>query len=146
MLLKLSVEVDCDSWTGQPKLIPRQFRCLCVQPLKYVDRKVMLYPIAMGSRQLQYLVIDPEGPVDLEDVTIPYLPKEQEVVLMNNGAVIHVSAVGSNRVTGYQLRKIVGRNPRWTYQSREPSQYSVLDVVRNIQYERHLRDFYLSID
>ena len=66
----VSGSVDYDSWTGQPKLIPRQFRCLCVQPLKYVDRKVMLYPIAMGSRQLQYLVIDPEGPVDLEDVAI----------------------------------------------------------------------------
>ena len=65
---------------------------------------------------------------------------------MNNVAVIHVSAVGSNGVNGYQLRKIAGRNPRWTYQSREPLQYSVLDVIRNIQYERHLRDFYLGID
>ena len=32
--------VDYDNWTGQPKLIPRQFQRLCVQPLKYVDRKV----------------------------------------------------------------------------------------------------------
>lgn len=135
--------VDYDSWTGQPKLVPRQFRSLCVQPLKYVDRKVMLYPV--GDRQLQYL-IDPEGPVDLEDIAIPYLPKEQEVVLMNNGALVHVSAVASKEVTGYPLRKITGRNPCWTYQSREPSHYSVLDVVHNIEYEKHLRDFYLNVE
>lgn len=136
--------VDCDSWTGQPKLIPRQFRRLCVQPLKYVDRKVMLYPV--GDRQLHYLVIDPEGPVDLEDVTIPYLPNEQEVVLMNNGTLVHVSAVTGNRVTGYPLRKIAGRNPRWAYQSRDTSHYSVLDIIRSIEYEKHLRDFYLNFD
>lgn len=102
--------VDYDSWTGQPKLIPSQFRRLCVQPLKYVDRKVMLYPV--GDRQRHYLVIDPEGPLDLEDVTIPYLPNEQEVVLMDNGTLVHVSAVTANRITGYPLRKIAGRNPR----------------------------------
>ena len=133
--------VDYDNWTGQPMLIPRQFRRLCVQPLRYVDRKAMLYPV--GERQPQYLVIDPEGPIDLEDVTIPYLPSEQEVVLINNGTLVHVSAVTANKVTGYPLRKIAGRNPRWTYQSREPSHYSVLDVVRSIEYEKHLRDFYL---
>ena len=105
--MTVSGSVYYDSWTGQPKLIPCQFRRLCVQPLKYVDRKIMLYTIAMDSR-LQYTDIDPEGPVYLKDVAIPYLPKEQEVVLMKNGAVIHVSAVGSDRVTGYQLRKIAG--------------------------------------
>lgn len=78
-------------------LIPRQFRRLCVQPLRYVDRKVMLYPV--GERQPQYLVIDPEGPIDLENVTIPYLPGEQEVVLINNGTLVHVSAVTANKVT-----------------------------------------------
>ena len=101
----------------------------------------MLYPV--GERQPQYLVIDPEGPIDLENVTIPYLPGEQEVVLINNGTLVHVSAVTANKVTGYPLRKIAGRNTRWTYQSREPSHYSVLDVIRSIEYEKHLRDFYL---
>lgn len=102
----------------------------------------MLYPV--GGRHLHYLVIDPEGPVDLEDVTIPYLPNEQEVVLMNNGTLVHVSAVTANRVTGYPLRKIAGRHPRWTYHSREPVHYSMLDIIRNIEYEKHVRDFYLS--
>ena len=53
---------------------------------KYVDRKVMLYPV--GERQPHYLVIDLEGPIDLEDVTIPYLPSEQKVVLINNGTLV----------------------------------------------------------
>ena len=87
----------------------------------------MLYPV--GERQPHYLVIDSEGPIDLENVTILYLPSEQEVVLINNGPWVHVSAVTTNRVTGYPLHKIAGRNPRWTYQSREPAHYSVLDII-----------------
>ena len=66
--------------------------------------------------------------------------------LMNKGSLVHVSAVTSNRVTGYLLCKIAGRDPCWSYQSREPSHYSVLDVIRNIEYEKHLCDFYLNID
>ena len=136
--------VEYDSWTSQPKMIPRQFRRLCVQPLKYIDRKVMLYPLS--DRPQQYLVIDPEGPLDLEDVDIPYLPKEQEVVRLTNNTLVYVVSVASNTVTAYPLRRIAGRNPRWTYQTREPQYYSVLDIVCNIVYEKNLRDFYLSVE
>ena len=100
----------------------------------------MLYPV--GDRQLQYLVIDPESPLDLEDVTIPYLPNTQET----NEQWHFGSCSIYNRRYADGLFKIAGRNPRWTYQSRDLSHYALLDVLRKVEYEKHLRDFYLNVD
>ena len=68
----------------------------------------MLYPT--GERQ--YLAIDPGGPVNLEDITIPYLPKEQ-VVLLTDNSFVRVVTIVSDNITAYLLRKIAGSNPCW---------------------------------
>lgn len=60
--------IDYDSWTGQAKLIPRQFRRLCVQPTKLIDQKVMMYPITESPQY--YLAIDPESPIQESTHTI----------------------------------------------------------------------------
>ena len=56
-----SGELDIDKWSGQPKMVHREFRRLCVQPTKFIERKIMLYPVNNSRGSLShYLIIDPD--------------------------------------------------------------------------------------
>ncbi len=136
--------LDYDSWTSQLKMIPREFRRLCLQPMTLIDRKVMMYPRLHLNRVQYFLTIDPDGPLNLDKVCIPYRPKERQVVSLENGMVVYVDCIehSSYSFEGYTLRKIGGRNPQWT-QSSEKQTFSLLVVCREIKYNRRLNYFHL---
>lgn len=131
--------VSNDSWTGQPIMVPRYFCCLCIQPMKYVNRKVMLYPI-VSPRQTQYLVIDKDGPVNMSAAHIPYFK-------LKDNTLVHVVnvTISKDQFLGYTLKKISGRNKRWMHQSKEPTMFSFLDVVNSVDYEKYLHGFKINI-
>ena len=64
-------EVETDDWTGQPVMIRRNFRRLCVQPLSNILRKVMSYKFEGNN----HLIIDQECPVIPADIQVPVFPK-----------------------------------------------------------------------
>ena len=78
---RCSAELDIDAWSGQPKMVRREFRQLCVQPTEFIDRKVMLYPVTNSRGSLSYfLTIDPDRLVTCTDVTVPHYPQVDDVV------------------------------------------------------------------
>ncbi len=138
-----------DLWTATSgpvshKMVARDFRCLRVQPLKYIDRKVMMYPMPSANRVQYYLTIDPDGPLDLDKCSIPYFPEEHEIVSVKDTTFVYVDRIDESRKTleGFPLRKIGGRNTRWTLQP-EKQEYSLLNVTKPVEFKRSLNYFHL---
>ena len=101
--------VVTDSWTGQPLLIQKDYRKLCVYPLRLIDRKVILYPADMSASS--FLVIDPDHPVSVKDITITYYPSINNVVQMKAAArLVLVKEINDTESTfwGHELRQIRG--------------------------------------
>ena len=93
-----STELDIDKWSGQPKMVHREFRRLCVQPTEFIDRKIMLYPINNTQGLLShYLIIDPDSHVICENVTVSHYPQVGDVVRLNSSDKIElVSSVDAD--------------------------------------------------
>ena len=126
-------EVVTDSWTKQPWLVRREFMHLRVQPMnsKLLCRKVMLYPDTRNNHQ--FLVIDPDGPVQVQHLNIPVYPKIDEVVKFgSNYQYMLVTEANGNTIRGFKLRKIRGRNPRWVQEL--PIEVHPRDIVSTVQY------------
>ena len=70
--------IEYDTWTGCPKMIPKDYCRLCTYPLALSKRKVMVYPA--DETMASYLVIDPDEPVVCREIAIPCYPKVNEVV------------------------------------------------------------------
>lgn len=76
--------VEIDPWTSQPLMIQKDYRRLCVYPLRLIDRKVMLYPTDISTTS--FLVIDPDHPIEVKDINVPYYPSIGDVVQVKNSA------------------------------------------------------------
>ena len=63
--------VEYDTWTGCPKMTPKDYRRLCTCPLALLKRKVMVYP--KDETMTSYLVIDPDEPVVCRWMTCKFL-------------------------------------------------------------------------
>ena len=95
--------LDYDSWTGQPKMVKRDYRHLCLTPLNFIDWKVMLYP--ESERQTSWIAIDPDCPVLCKEIQIPYFPKPGEVVKTRNGRdFLNLLVTLVQRVQEHQLK------------------------------------------
>ena len=124
--------VEYDTWTGQPKMVKRDYRRLCLTPLHFLDRKVMLYPDS--ERQSSWITIDPDCPVHCEQIKIPYFPKPGEVVKTRNSCgfshLLVTSIQDQETVQGHQLRPVKG-STRWTASNELKTVllHNVLDLV-----------------
>ena len=91
--------IDIDECTNQPKLVRKQYRWLCIQPVRYIERKVMLY--AIDTRHNQYLCIDPNHCVSITAIDVPHYPEVNEIVEVK--CVLHCSRSGKgNRASDMQ--------------------------------------------
>ena len=109
-----SNQIDVDEWTGQPK---RDFKRLCLQPLRLLDRKVIFHKNQI-SNALYFLSIDLEKPINILNPVVPHYPTRGEVVeIVLNGAtkMVLVESVDeiNQKFNGYRLVKVGGRNPRY---------------------------------
>ena len=74
-------ELDIDTWTNEPKMIPKHYAQRCVQPVRLVDRKVILYPEpARRENPRHFLIIDSNSPIILTSITVPHYPATSEVI------------------------------------------------------------------
>ena len=113
--------IETDQWTGQPIMIPRDYRRLCVYPLKQLDRKVIIYPLQSPSNS--YLVIAPDQPIICESIHIPYYTNSGDVIQVETTCrsctymlVVSVED-NSHTVKGYVLKKVRGPVKRWSLSS-----------------------------
>ncbi len=95
-------QIVMDDWTNLPKMVPKVYRHLCLQPTSFIHRKVMLYPDPANKQSLSfYLVIDQEV-VDFSPVQVPFYPIAGEVVEVRSTdrcAVVVVNSIdGYNQV------------------------------------------------
>ena len=93
-------------------MIPKHYAQRCVQPLRLVDRKVILYPEKRENPR-HFLIIDPNPPIALTSVTVPYYPEANEVIQTSSNILILVTVVTSHSFTGHVLKKIGATNPRY---------------------------------
>ena len=105
--------METDPWTGQSLIIPKDYRKLCVYPLRLLDRKVMLYP-ADTKPSLPFLVIDPNCPISVKDI-VPYYPTINEVVRVkistrSSPILVLVKEINHEEsfLRGHELRQIRG--------------------------------------
>ena len=85
--LRNQSELDIDPWTNQLKMIPKHYAQRCVQPLRLVDQKVILYPEKRETPR-HFLIIDPNPPISLTSVTVPYYPEANEVIQTSNNTFL----------------------------------------------------------
>ena len=110
-----SGNLDIDQWTGHAKLIQREFRKLCIQPVHLLNRKVILYKNQIGQANY-HLTIDPERPINIYIPPIPHYPSIGEVIEhdRDNKLLIVESVDDENQqFEGYVLTKFGGRNIRY---------------------------------
>ena len=127
--------LDCDSWTGQPKVVSCNFRQLCVQPLGRIDRKIMMYPVPTCSEHSQYyLMIDADGPLELTLCLILTIQQHNRLYSYKISHLCVLSVVSNTyTLTGHQLCRTGGRNPCWTFEG--ASQTYLLLVVHSVRFE-----------
>lgn len=120
--------IEYDTWTGEPKMIRREYRRLCLTPLHFIDRKVMVYKL---DNESSCLMIDMDGPVVCRTVGIPYYPNPGEVVKVKTNGHLLVETVNNQTVQGHELRRVNGTNPRWivTRQCTEVALRNIVCVV-----------------
>ena len=84
-----------------------------MQPLN-ISQKVITYKYE-GNK---HLTIDPDHPVIPASVQVPVFPQVMEVIRTSDYKLFQVSSVNteSKTVQGLLLRKLGGRNPRWSIQ------------------------------
>ena len=144
-----STELDIDKWSGQPKMVCREFRRLCVQPTEFIDRKIMLYPVNNSRGSLSYyLITDPDCPVICENVTVPHYPQVGDVVRLNSPDEIKlVSSVDADNkcCCCHPMRKVGGRNSRWTVNRSIQQTVSFLNILCNISYRTNGGCYYLMM-
>ena len=120
--------VEYDTWTGQPKMVKRDYRRLCLTPLHFLDRKVMLYPDS--ERSSSWITIDPDRPVYCKEIKIPYFPNTGEVVKTRNSYgfshLLVTSVQDEQTVLGHQLRPVQG-STHWTA-SKEPKNVLLCNI------------------
>ena len=68
-------------------MIPKHYAQRCVQPLRLVDQKVILYPEKRETPR-HFLIIDPNPPISLTSVTVPYYPEANEVIQTSNNTFL----------------------------------------------------------
>ena len=144
-----STELDIDKRSGQPKMVCREFRCLCVQPTEFIDRKIMLYPVNNSRGLLSYyLITDSDCLVICENVTVPHYPQVGDVVRLNSPDEIKlVSSVDADNkcCCCHPMRKVGGRNSRWTVNCSIQQTVSVLNILCNISYRTNGGCYYLMM-
>ena len=144
-----STELDTDKWSGQPKMVRREFCRLCVQPTEFIDRKIMLYPVNNSQGSLShYLTIDPDCLVICENVTVTHYPQVGDVVRLNSPDEIKlVSSVDADNkcCCCHPMRKVGGRNSRWTVNRSIQQTVSFLNILCNISYRTNGGCYYLMM-
>ena len=145
---RCSAELDIDAWSGQPKMVRREFRQLCVQPTEFIDRKVMLYPVTNSRGSLShFLTIDPDRLVTCTDVTVPHYPQVDDVVrLCSPDELKLVLAVDADnkRFCCYPMRRVGGRNSRWTVNRSTQQTITFDNILCNISYCMNGGCYYLT--
>ena len=123
--------VEMDEWINQPRMIPRNFERLRVQPMSLILRKVMLYPQPQKS---SHLVIDPNLPTSNSQPLVPYCPECGEVVKLTSSEVLLVRAVDmmKRKVYGSELKSIQGSNPRFSIHGKDTHTFDLICVVDKI--------------
>ena len=81
--------VHKDEWTSQPKLIRKQYKRLCIQPVRYIERKVMLS--TTNTRHNHYLCIDPDPCVSVSTINIPPYPAINDEIEVEGNAYCTVA-------------------------------------------------------
>ena len=134
--------VDEDEWTIQPKLVRKQYRRLCIQPVRYIERKVMLY--AIDTRHNQYLCIDPNHCVSISTIDVPHYPELSEVVEVKGSVYFIVAEVEAEteQVKCHPLYKVGSFNPRWKPSLLETVTQPFSDIIRNIPYDKRAGCYY----
>ena len=125
-------EAVIDPWTKQPIMVKRHFELFRVYPLQQLLRKVMLFPDRRHHDH--FLTIDPDGPLDICEIKIPYFPTTNEVVEFQEGdqtKLMRVIEVAGSCVRGIQLRKVRG-SQRWVPGDRMET--LVLNCIRRFDY------------
>ena len=107
-------------------------------PTKTVPSQEKLFShIEAGKTALShdhFLIIDPDGPLDICEIKIPYFPTTNEVVEFQEGdqtKLMRVIEVAGSCVRGVQLRKVRG-SQRWVPGDR--MQTLVLNCIRRFDY------------
>ena len=124
------------AWTGLPKMIRKDYRRLCVYSLNFLDRKVMVYPA--DSSRSSFLIIDPDAPITVKDINIPYYTKANVVCVKLNTRTLLVQAKQINHdkqcFHGHELRQVRGHSDRFNILSRTVT-FNCCDVL-NVVYGR----------
>ena len=86
----------------------RHYARLRCQPIKYIKRKVMMYPDPANTLSPSfYLTIDP-GIVSFNPVEVPYYPQVGEVVMIagkNNPVLVEQIYAKEHSMRGYNLKR-----------------------------------------
>ena len=114
--------IEYDEWTLQPKMIPKEYHSLVLQPTKFIKRKVMMYP--SPSQPSCYLTIDPDRPVDTGPSAVPWYPLPGEIVeieAITATKLVLVETVDDKNkaITGHPLKKNRGPPAYWVAQSNQ---------------------------
>lgn len=133
-----------DSWTQQPWMVKQSFVRLCVQPMRQVSRKVILYP--HDSLQDHFLVIDFNGPIAVRDVPIPYCPQVGEVVKALSHAeeiFVFVSTIHTNNFVGTKLRRVRGSCSLWVQGPQV--ECALQECLGSVSFTRNIHHFLLDL-
>lgn len=138
--------IETDAWTGLPKMIRKDYRRLCVYPLNFLDRQVVVYPA--DSSRSSFLIIDPDAPITVKDINIPYYLKANDVVRVKlNTRTLLVQAKQVNHEKqcfhGHELRQVRGCSDRFNILSRTIT-FNCCDVL-NVVSHRYIAG-YVYID
>ena len=134
--------VDMDEWTGQAKLVIKHYRQLCIQPIRYIDRrKVMMYHIdGQRARNVYSLCIDPSLSSFISSGDVPHFPEVNDVVNIEGEegsrfVVVDVD-VENKEFQCSPLRKIGSVNYRWVEASTQLYTYRFDQIYCNVPYLR----------
>ena len=134
--------LDFDEWTGLPKLVQRNFRQLCIQPINLLSRKVILYNAGTYS-----LTIDPDKPVVSScTVSVPHYPASGEVVELEDKRMFLIEDIDreEKKFKGYRLKRIGGTNGRWTKTSFTALTLPITLVAKNYKYKLNASCIYIE--
>ena len=133
--------------SSQSKLIRKQYKRLCIQPVRYIEHKFMLY--TTDTRHNHYLCIDPNHCVSVSSINIPHYPaiNDVHVIEVEGNAYSTVADVDtdSDEVKCHPLCEVGGCNPRWKLSLLETVTHPFSNIIRNIRYDIHAGCNYLHI-
>lgn len=115
----------------------KEYRRLCVQPIRYIDRKFMMYQVGnAGSVNSYSLCIDPNPMICDTNLDVPHFPQVDDVVTVHSDLSYFVVAEvdAKNRTfLCHPLKKVGHSNPRWTKAS-ELVTYSFEALKSNVAF------------